>query len=269
LATDEAAVTAAKGGITTGTTILGVAGTLNMGLYTLISGVVSASYVVTGNDNYAGGAAGTYPTSATTAASQLAADEAAVAAVAAGILNNVTVLGTTGTVNLPVDEAAAAGAQLAADQATVAAAAGSIVNTATILRTRGTLNPLTIAVTAENNAVIPVGKLTPVPLYAYRGTSPGWTLALLDQAGNPIDLTAKSLAMVFCDRYPPRRTVASLSNPSGGLIISEPASGQIAVALPGSLTAWPKSYEWAIRDASDSSVLAVGTLEVAFAPEPS
>jgi hypothetical protein len=60
LATDVAAVTAAKAGITTATTILGVAGTLDMGLYVLKSSVVSAAQVLVGAATYPGGPAGTF-----------------------------------------------------------------------------------------------------------------------------------------------------------------------------------------------------------------
>jgi hypothetical protein len=42
------------------------AGTLDLSLYTLISGVVAAAYVIEGHDNYTGGAAGTYHEAATT-----------------------------------------------------------------------------------------------------------------------------------------------------------------------------------------------------------
>ena len=97
LATDVAAVTATEAGITTATTILGVAGTLDMSLYTLISGVVSPSYVVAGQDNYSGGSAGTYPTSAATAAAQLATDTAAVAGKQAGFPAGTVILGVSGT----------------------------------------------------------------------------------------------------------------------------------------------------------------------------
>ena len=58
LATDVDAVTAKKAHLDSGYSILGVYGTLNMSLYTLISGVVGATYVLTGHDNYTGGAGG-------------------------------------------------------------------------------------------------------------------------------------------------------------------------------------------------------------------
>jgi hypothetical protein len=74
-----------------------VNGNLDMSLYVLKSYVVSASYVAVGNDNYAGGSAGTYPTTATSKAEQLAEDKAAVAAAVAGILDSVTILTHTGT----------------------------------------------------------------------------------------------------------------------------------------------------------------------------
>ena len=57
-AADAAAVAAAAAGITTATTILGVAGTLDMSAYTLISGVVGPTYVLSGHDNYSGGSTG-------------------------------------------------------------------------------------------------------------------------------------------------------------------------------------------------------------------
>jgi hypothetical protein len=50
--------------------------TLNLSSYVLVSAVVSASFVVTGHDNYTGGTGGSYPTSATTAAAANAAARA-------------------------------------------------------------------------------------------------------------------------------------------------------------------------------------------------
>jgi hypothetical protein len=80
----------AVGNVTTAETAWGIAsgtaGTLNMALYTLISGVVDASWVATGHDNYTGGAHGSYQTTATSYAVQLALDKAVVAAQAAGII---------------------------------------------------------------------------------------------------------------------------------------------------------------------------------------
>jgi hypothetical protein len=102
LATDQAAVLAAAGYIDSTQTVLGQQGTLDMTLYTLKSGVVAAAYTVTGHNNYSGGSAGTYPTSATTAAAQLVTDQAAVTAQAASILNSATILSVAGT----FDEAA-------------------------------------------------------------------------------------------------------------------------------------------------------------------
>ena len=94
-------ITAAEARITTATTLFGVTGTLNLGLYTLISGVVSAAYVVSGHDNYTGGAHGSYPTSATSYAVQFAADEATVAEQVQNILNTAVVLNQIGTYQLP------------------------------------------------------------------------------------------------------------------------------------------------------------------------
>lgn len=62
--TDAAAVEAVKAGIRTTVTVLGVTGTLDLSLYTLISGVVAAQYVLVGHDNYTGGDAGTFDESA-------------------------------------------------------------------------------------------------------------------------------------------------------------------------------------------------------------
>lgn len=52
------------------------AGTLDLSLYVLIASVVDAGWVVVGHDNYTGGSAGTYPTTAATNAAHLAADVA-------------------------------------------------------------------------------------------------------------------------------------------------------------------------------------------------
>jgi hypothetical protein len=77
--------------------------TLDMSLYTLISGVVAASFVVIGHDNYSGGSAGSYPTTATTQA----ADVAAVTAKAAYIQKPQTILGVSGTFPSDAEIAAA------------------------------------------------------------------------------------------------------------------------------------------------------------------
>jgi hypothetical protein len=75
---------------------LGTHGALNMSLYTLISGVVAADWVVKEHDNYTGGGHGTYPTIAESfdagAAAQHATDAAAVNAELANM--------TTAVVNL-------------------------------------------------------------------------------------------------------------------------------------------------------------------------
>ena len=169
LATDVAAVTAAEAGITTATTILGVTGTLDMTTYVLKTDVVSPSYVVVGNNNYVGGSAGTYPTSATTAAAQLATDVAAVTAAEAGITTATTILGVTGTLDMTLytlisavvspsyvvaghenyssgsagtypTSATTAAAQLATDVAAVTAAEAGITTATTILGVTGTLD---------------------------------------------------------------------------------------------------------------------------------
>jgi hypothetical protein len=85
------------------------------------------------------GSSGSYPTSATTAAAQLASDTAAVTAVADGIVNTVTVLGVTGTINLPLEESEAAATQLAADVAAVTSHASGISTGTTLLGVTGTL----------------------------------------------------------------------------------------------------------------------------------
>jgi hypothetical protein len=156
LSADQAAVNAGKPDIKSTRTILTVTGTLNMGLYTLTTGVVGPTFVLTGHDNYTGGSAGsltlpdvgkvdttngaygvggngstptlnmglwtlisgvvavgnivdgverytssgtygTYPTTATSQAAQLVTDRAAVTAVAGSIFDTVT--GLLGTVN--------------------------------------------------------------------------------------------------------------------------------------------------------------------------
>jgi hypothetical protein len=152
LASDQAAVMAGQADIKSSRTILGVTGTLDMSLYTLLSGVVSASFVVVGHDNYTGGAAGTYPTTATSQAAQLAADQAAVTAGKADILNTRTILTVTGTFDLAADEAAqyAAGgaAQLVTDKAAVTAVKATILETTTLLTIPGTLLRANVLVAA-------------------------------------------------------------------------------------------------------------------------
>lgn len=78
LTADRVSVLAVAGSISTAVQdLLGtVDGTLDMGLYVLKTSVVDASWVVTGHDNYTGGSAGSYPTTATTQAAQHATDTA-------------------------------------------------------------------------------------------------------------------------------------------------------------------------------------------------
>ena len=118
------------------------AGSLNMSLYVLIANVVDAAFVVTGNNNYVGGSAGTYPTTATSKAEQLAEDVAAVTAAAASIKDDTTILTVTGTYDFTTALAASyadgQAAQLVTDKAAVTAAAGSIKDDATILTIAGT-----------------------------------------------------------------------------------------------------------------------------------
>ena len=141
-AADMAVVNAGKAGMTTATRFtFGSSvtdyGTLDLSLYTLISGVVSASYVVTGYDNYTGGAHGSYPTSATSeatgAAAQLVIDKAALDA-------NYIVTGHTflTIAGLYPTTATSQAAQLVTDKAAVTSAKASIKDDTTILTIAGT-----------------------------------------------------------------------------------------------------------------------------------
>jgi hypothetical protein len=147
----------------------GSIGTLDISSYTLISNVVGAGYVLTGHPNYTGGANGTLTlpaanvtyhtapaygangngTTGTAAtytegqANQSTADANTVASNAAGILNNYTILGTTGTYNPSGNSAAqyAAGqaAQLTTDENTLANHTMDIRSGVNILGTVGNL----------------------------------------------------------------------------------------------------------------------------------
>jgi hypothetical protein len=97
LATDVSAVNAEKANILNTTTILTVTGTYDPGATVPIADVVSASWVVVGHSNYVGGSPGTYPTTETTQAAQLATDQAAVAAKLENIDGGVIILSQEGT----------------------------------------------------------------------------------------------------------------------------------------------------------------------------
>ncbi|OQA02132.1 MAG: hypothetical protein BWY71_00136 [Planctomycetes bacterium ADurb.Bin412] len=118
------------------------AGSLNLTLYVLKSAVVSESYVVVGHDNYTGGSAGTYPTTATSKAEQLAEDKAAVTAAAASIKDDTTILTVAGTYDfttaLATSYSDGQANQLAADQAAVDAEKASIKDDTEILGVTGT-----------------------------------------------------------------------------------------------------------------------------------
>ena len=58
LLTDQASVTSVKSHLDSGYSACGITGTLDISTYTLKSGVVDASYVLTGHNNYSGGSAG-------------------------------------------------------------------------------------------------------------------------------------------------------------------------------------------------------------------
>lgn len=124
------------------------AGSLNLGLYVLISNVVAAAWVVVGQTNYAGGDAGEYPTTETSKAAQLADDQAAVLAQAASIKDDATILGQAGTYDFTAAIAAgyASGeaAQLVTDTAAVNADKASINNDTTILGVTGTQDLATL-----------------------------------------------------------------------------------------------------------------------------
>ena len=133
------------------------AGSLNMGLYTLITNVVSATYVVTGHDNYTGGTSGSYPTTATTTASVQASDAATLTAttldtdgtdttVAFGASNGTAKSGAVYSAGSAAGYEAGSAAgftagqadQLDTDKDAVTAGAASILDSATILTIQGT-----------------------------------------------------------------------------------------------------------------------------------
>jgi hypothetical protein len=78
---------------------------------------------------------------------KLPADVAAVAAAAAKIQSDTTLLGVAGTYNVAAADAASKAAQLAADVAAVTAAAGDILSSRTLLGVAGTLAAKTITLT--------------------------------------------------------------------------------------------------------------------------
>ena len=80
------------------TLLPGASGTASGGIDP--ANIVSASFVVTGHNNYVGGSAGSYPTTASSQASQLATDQAAVLAKAAYIDSSQTILSQQGTLDL-------------------------------------------------------------------------------------------------------------------------------------------------------------------------
>jgi len=88
--------------------------TLNMSLYTLISGIVDATYVLTGHDNYSGGSGGTLTLPA--------GGKVDTTAGAFGVGGT----GTTPTLDVAAAQAAAAAGQLTTDRAAVGAVAASI-----------------------------------------------------------------------------------------------------------------------------------------------
>lgn len=135
----------AAGNIRDTVSIGGVTGSFtHTAAYVAKSDVVDADYVVVGNSNYVGGSAGTYPTTATSQAAQLAADRAAVEAEKASVLNTATILGVAGTYDPDsgYDSGFADGqtAQLVIDAAAVDAAKAGITTTTTLLGVAGTLD---------------------------------------------------------------------------------------------------------------------------------
>ena len=135
--TDAAEVTAAADHLDDTETICGVAGTRDPDLYVAKTAVVAASFVAVGNDNYTGGSAGTYPTTATSKAEQLASDQAAVDTNKAGINDDITILTVTGTQDVSALEDAAAAAQLVVDVAEAESKKGGVVVGTTILGVAG------------------------------------------------------------------------------------------------------------------------------------
>lgn len=100
LVIDTAAVEAGKADIKSTRTILTVGGTLDMGLYALISDIVAVDNVVDGVPRYTGGSTGIYPTTATSQAAQLVTDQAAVTVEAGYLLTGHSILGIAGGLDL-------------------------------------------------------------------------------------------------------------------------------------------------------------------------
>jgi hypothetical protein len=237
LSTDEAAVALQAANIVVGATILGTNGTYSSAVA------------------YAAGQA-----------AQLASDVDAVTAAAGGITTASKILGVTGTLNMSlytlISGVVAAGSVLLGVRTYAGGPAGLLLTTTIVVAADPSL---LIPTLAETNAVIPAGKLLPVDLYAYQNTSPSWSLGLQDDAGNPVDVAGKSLSLAMWFKYG-RASAATLTTAAGGgLTIGGASNNQITVSPPLAFTAYPAEYCWDLRDTTDGSVLAVGTLEVAFA----
>ena len=113
---------------------------------------VDPEWVVTGHDNFVGGSHGTYPTTATSKAEQLAADRILVLAQAASIKDDATILGVDGTYDFAAAIAAGHDAgydegladQYILDVAVVRANAAFILDTAVVLSVPGGYHVTTI-----------------------------------------------------------------------------------------------------------------------------
>lgn len=173
--------------------------------------------------------------------------------------------------DVDVDEAAIATAVVAEinESGVVVAAAETIgvFPAAALANTPSTSASVTI--TPAQISVSPGEAKSHATLYAYQYAKLSYTLTITDAAGAAIDLTSKSLSMVFFDAAVPSVavfTLATTGESGDNLAVSGDDGNIVTVTGADTHTQTARRLSWVLRNLTDDSVIGSGKLEIIACP---
>lgn len=111
------------------------------------------------------------------------------------------------------------------------------------------------------NVTVQTGQVSSNDLIAYENAKYTYTFSITDQLGNPVNLSGKSLSFIVFDSKT-MATIYTLTTAGGQISIGGTYSNQITVQSPSSNTTVPGISKWVLRNTTDVTVLATGTLNV-------
>lgn len=113
------------------------------------------------------------------------------------------------------------------------------------------------------SSTVSAGEVSESDLTAYQHAKLGrYVWIITDSDGNHVDLSGKAITIVFYDPHPPYTTRFSYSTDSGEVVISGTNHDQVELDADDEHTAEPGILAYVVRNSTDDTILARGTLTI-------